>query len=162
MENKGVRKLEDVRMEGFGVQLKEKLFLSELLRHDGKIVPAYRAAFPDEAKGVSDGVALRRGQGILSRNRVKEYMEKMMKSKEVGIEYILGGITRIAEEGESDAVKLKAFETLGKYLKMFQTEDKGSKTININIDGKTAERLLERRKKYEIGGRGDFIDVRAE
>lgn len=155
-------RIENTRMEGYGIQLVEKNFLSCLLRNDGRIVMAYREAFPDAVKDVSAKQMLRRGRMILKRGRVQEYMKQMLKSKEVGPEYVLGGIMEIAQGGSRDMDRLKAYELLGKFLKMFQSEGSTKNIYNLNIGEDTATRLLERRGKYEIGGRGDFIDVRGD
>jgi hypothetical protein len=151
---------ENARMDGFGIRLREKAYLSALLRNDGKIVPAYRQAFPEEAKRVGAQTMLERGKKILARGAVKEQMEKMLQSKEISPEYVLGGIVEVAKGAEQDKDKLRGYELLGKFLKMFGSGGVEKTTYNINIDEDTARRLLERRDRYEIGGRGDFVDVK--
>jgi hypothetical protein len=152
-----IQKAEDARVGGFGIRLVEKVFLQSLLRHDGKLVSAYRDAFPDEK--VSATTMLKRAKRIVERDRVKEYMKQMLVSKEISPEFVLGGITEIAKGAKRDSDRLHGYELLGKFLKMFKTESKGSTTLNLNINEDTARRLLERRERHEVGGRGDFIDV---
>lgn len=155
-----LQEIEKERVDGFGIRLIEKIFLQSLLRHDGKLVSAYRDAFPDEK--VSPMVMLRRAKKIVERKRVKDYMGQMLESKEISPEFVLGGITDIAKNAKRDADRLKGYELLGKFLKMFKTEGTKNTTLNLNINEDTARRLLERRGRHEIGGRGDFIDVNRE
>lgn len=153
---------ENARMDGYGIELREKAFLTALLRNDGKIVPAYRDVFPDEAEKIGTQTMLSRGKKILERTAVQEQMKKMLKSNEVNPEFVLGGIVEIAKGAERDADKLKGYELLGKFLKLFGSADQKKNTFNININEDTARRLLERRERHEVGGRGDFIDVRVD
>lgn len=152
-------KVRNERMDGYGIRIREKAFLTELIKNDGRIVPAYEAAFPDEAAKVSDVTKLTRGKGILGRGRVQEYMQTVLASKEISPEWVLGGIADVAKQTESDSDKLKALELLGKFLKMFKGDEAVRSTINLNISEDTARRILERRKRYETGGRGEFIDI---
>jgi len=147
------------RMEGYGTRLRERLFLSELLKNDGRIVPAYEAAFPDEAKKVSDGTKLSRGKGILARGRVQEYMREILESKDISPEWVIGGIKKTVDECENPSDKFKGYEMIGKILKMFKGEETTKNTINLNISEDTARRIFDRRNKYRTGDKGEFIDI---
>jgi hypothetical protein len=158
-------KVRNERSDGYGIRIREKAFLTELIKNDGRIVPAYEAAFPDEAGRVSDVTKLTRGKGILSRGRVQEYMQTVLASKEISPEWVIGEIAGIAKDKDTERTsdKLKALELLGKFLKLFKSDEVGTKnTINLNISENTARRIFERRKRYETGGRGEFIDIGGE
>lgn len=158
---KDIMGIEDARAGGLGLRMTEREFLRALVRHEGKIVSAYREVFPDEAKQISPNTMLKRGKKILERKVVKEYMARTMRANEVSVEYVLGGIIDVADNAKKDVDRLKGYELLGRFLKMFGDGNNGSNnTFNINISEDTARRLLERRGRYEIGGRGDFIDVK--
>ncbi len=156
---KEIFRIEETRVGGFGLRLTEKVFLNALLVNDGKLAASYRAAFPEEAAKVCIATQLSRAKAIVGRASVQGYMEQILESKEISPEFILGGISKIAKNGLQEKDQLHAYELLGKFLKMFKSEAKGSTTLNLNINESTATRLLERRQKHEIGGRGDFIDV---
>jgi hypothetical protein len=161
---KALWKVRNKRSDGYGIRIREKAFLTELIKNDGRIVPAYEAAFPDEAGRVSDVTKLTRGKGILSRGRVQEYMQTVLASKEISPEWVIGEIAGIAKKnGGLTSDRLSALALLGKFLKLFKSDEIGTKnTINLNISEDTARRIFERRKRYETGGRGEFIDIGGE
>lgn len=159
------QELVDIRKEradGYGIRLREKAYLTALLKNDGKLIPAYEEAFPSEAAKVEDGAKLKRAKAILKRTWVQEYMRKMLESKEVSPEWIVGSVVEIARRSNADKDKLRALEILAKITKLIGGAEGSStkNTINLNISEDTAVRLLARRERYETGGRGDFIDVK--
>jgi hypothetical protein len=155
------RQMREEVVEGYGIRIKEVVFLEKLIECDGKVIPAYEKAFGEEAEGMSNLMKKRAAYQIMNRVEVRKKMERMFKVKDISAEGVLGGIQKIAEgEMTRDGDKLKAWELLGKFLKLFGKGEERRETINLNIDEGTAVRLLERRSRYETGGRGDFIDVR--
>lgn len=151
-----------MRVEGYGLRDKEMRFVGELLKADGKVVEAYEKAFGNE-EGLSDDAMLRRGRKIMERPRVRKRMMEVLGSKEISPEWVVGKIKEVIDGvGERSSDKLKALEMLAKVMKMLGagSSEVTKNTINVNISEDTAIRLLERRRKHETGGRGDFIDIK--
>lgn len=70
---------------------------------------------------------------------IKEKTQSIAERLGITAEYTLRAIKQIGDHTlpsrheSSPAVSLKAFETLGKHLKLFEEDDKKQQTININI-----------------------------
>ena len=96
--------------------IKQITFIVEYLK-DGN---ATRSAI---AAGYSEKTAQEQGARLLSNVMVKEELAKRFKRQqertEITVDYVLNGIKSVAESTEKDNDKLKAYELLGKYLKLF-------------------------------------------
>lgn len=98
------------------LSIKQKTFIAEYLK-DGN---ATRSAI---TAGYSEKTAKEQGARLLTNVNVKDELAKRFKRQqertEITADYVLNGIKAVAESTEKDNDKLKAFELLGKYLKLF-------------------------------------------
>ena len=96
--------------------IKQITFIAEYLK-DGN---ATRSAI---AAGYSEKTAQEQGARLLLNVMVKEELAKrfqrLQERTEITADYVLNGIKTVAENTEKDNDKLKAYELLGKYLKLF-------------------------------------------
>lgn len=67
-------------------------------------------------------------------------MNKRAAKVELTAEYVLRGIKGLADDAEKDADRLKAFELLGKHLKLFTEKH----DVTHSFDGQTDEQLEAR------------------
>ena len=127
---------------------KQELFINEYCI-DRNATRAYK----DVYKSANDNTAAKEGCKILKNPKVAQEIENRIakRAKDNGItaEFVLNGIKAIATKGEKENDKLKAFELLGKHLKLFtekqEIEHSGETTVNSKIDltGFTTEQLKE-------------------
>ena len=113
------------------LSIKQITFIAEYLK-DGN---ATRSAI---AAGYSEKTAKEQGARLLTNVNVKEELAKRFKRQqertEITADYVLNGIKAVAENTEKDNDKLKAYELLGKYLKLF--------TDKTELSGKDGGPLL--------------------
>ena len=108
---------------------KQELFITEYLIDSNATAAAIRS-------GYSKRSANNIGPENLLKPIIKNEIEKRLKERALnnGItaEFVLNGIKAIATKGEKENDQLKAYELLGKHLKLF-TEKIESENVNTNI-----------------------------
>lgn len=124
--------------------IKQITFIVEYLK-DGN---ATRSAI---AAGYSEKTAQEQGARLLSNVMVKEELAKrfqrLQERTEITADYVLNGIKTVAENTEKDNDKLKAYELLGKYLKLFTDR------LEVEASDDMAELLKARREKVSKRGK---------
>jgi phage terminase small subunit len=119
---------------------KQKMFVAEYLIDLNATQAAIRA-------GYSEKTARQIAEQNLSKLYLQEEIQKAMneRSKKTNItaEYVLNGIKKIADNGEKETDQLKAYELLGKHLKLFtdKTEHSGPDggPLTIRLEGELGE-----------------------
>jgi phage terminase small subunit len=95
---------------------KQKMFVAEYLIDLNASAALVRAGYQSKNPDVD-------GYKLLVNPSIQEAIQKAMneRSKKTGItaEYVLNGIKDIADNTEKDNYRLKAYELLGKHLKLF-------------------------------------------
>lgn len=97
--------------------------------------------------GYSEKVAKEIGYENLTKPHIKSEIDKRLaeRAKNNGItaEFVLNGIKAIAVKGEKESDKLKAYELLGKHLKLFtdkiESDNRNDNTIRIKLEGELGE-----------------------
>jgi phage terminase small subunit len=120
---------------------KQELFITEYMKDLNATQAAIRA-------GYSEKTAKQVAAENLSKPYLKEIIDKRLaeRAKNNGItaEYVLQGIKSIADDIEAKHNdKLKAFELLGKHLKLFtdkvESDNKNDTTIKVKLEGELGE-----------------------
>ena len=97
-----------------------KVLNSYILEYGLDAVRAYQSVYT-KAK---DGCARSRMNRLLSRDNAKAYIQVLIDSlpvtKTITIDYVIAGLKNLAEHGSVESNKLRAYELLGKYLKLFR------------------------------------------
>ena len=87
--------------------------------------------------GYSVKTAQEQSSRLLSNVMIQNAIQYQMKAREqrtlVTADYVINGIKRVADNTEKDADRLKAYELLGKHLKLF--------TDKTELSGKDGEEL---------------------
>ncbi len=140
-------------------KMDEMKFVKNLRESEGRLIEAVLATFP-ELKKCDNETRYAKGQEMLKRTTKR--MSSALKALGADPTYIIASVLDIAENSEKDAVRLKAFQMLAEFNKMFGAEKPGNQIINnLNISEDAAVRILERRRKHDIGAGGSFLGLRA-
>ncbi len=137
-------------------QMENMKFVKSLMDHEGNLIAAVKSTFP-LVKGVEQRYA--KGQEMLM--RTKHRMASAIKAMGLDPTYIIASVADLAENAERDADRLKGYEMLAKMTKMYSDGGKTEITNNLNITEDAAVRILERRRKHDIGNGGTFLGVGA-
>ena len=118
------------------LSIKQKTFIAEYLK-DGN---ATRSAI---SAGYSEKTAYSIGIENLKKPEIEQAINQQIENQRqrvlVDADYVINGIKKIADNSERDGDKLKAYELLGKHLKLFtdKTEltgkDDGEVRIRVNL-----------------------------
>ena len=112
---------------------KQNIFVANYIKEKN----ATKAA---KAAGYSEKTANEQGARLLANVSIKAEIDKMIEAQRnrclVDADYVINGIRKIADHGEKEADKLKAYELLGKHLKLFtdKIEQTGDTTIKVSLD----------------------------
>ena len=131
----------------------EETFIAELVKGKSQR-QAYLIAYPKSAKWKEKTVD-ERACKLFNSDKIKtRYQELIKKTAElienkclVSVEYVINGIKTIADNGEKETDKLKAYELLGKHLKLFTDK------LEVETNGDLAELLKARREKVLARGK---------
>ena len=81
---------------------------------------SYKSVYPK----CKDGCARRRVSDLLKKEPAQAYLSELLSSlpatKAVNPDYVISGIKKIAESANTTSDRLRAYELLGRYLKLFQ------------------------------------------
>jgi phage terminase small subunit len=109
---------------------KQELFVNEYCIDCNATQAAIRAGYKEKAAYATGAENLRKPQ-------IKVLIDKAMKERAenngITAEFVLKGIKGIATKGEKESDQLKAYELLGKHLKLF-TEKIESENTNYNVN----------------------------
>ena len=113
---------------------RDKLFCKEYLRDMNGAGAVVRCGYPK--KNASD-----RARQLLMQPTIMEYINKRKRKKfdamDVDIDFVLRGYKELSLNSSNDAIRLKAYDSLAKYLGMFDrgaVEDTGRPTsVTVNI-----------------------------
>lgn len=120
---------------------KQELFITEYMKDLNATQAAIRA-------GYSEKTANEIGNQNLAKLSIKNEIDKRLaeRAKNNGItaEYVLQGIKSVADDIEAKhGDKLKAYELLGKHLKLFtdkiESDNKNDTTIKVKLEGELGE-----------------------
>ena len=118
---------------------KQELFISEYIIDSNATQAAIRAGYKEKAAYATGAENLRKPQ-------IKSLIDKAMKERALnnGItaEFVLNGIKAIAQGGEKENDQLKAYELLGKHLKLFVDKVETENT-NTNLEIKLDDNLSD-------------------
>jgi len=112
----------------------EKLFCEEYLSTGMDRAAAIKASGSEATTANS---IRQQAHRILNRPHVKAYLDKRLADTILSTNQILAGISDRAENAELDRDRLKAYELLGKHLKLFTEKSE----ININVGELTDQQL---------------------
>lgn len=126
---------------------KQERFCMEYLVDNNATQAAIRAGYSPKAASQESSRLLKHPE---VRARIEENKKKLMSDVEITASFVLKGIKDIAETGERDNDKLKAFELLGKHLKLFSE--------NLNINGNMNVQIIDNINDFEDEEDDDLDD----
>ena len=116
--------------------VKQRMFVAEYLKDNNGTQAAIRAGYAANSAEVTACKLLRLAK---IQEAINEHLKYQEKRTLVTADYVINGIKKIADNGERESDKLKAYELLGKHLKLFtdKTEltgkDDGEIRIKVNL-----------------------------
>jgi phage terminase small subunit len=118
---------------------KQEMFITEYMKDLNATQAAIRAGYSEKTASVI-------GQENLMKPYLRSEIDKRLEERAInnGItaEFVLNGIKDIAIKGDKESDKLKAFELLGKHLKLFTEKvesDNTNRNIEITLEGDLEE-----------------------
>jgi len=115
---------------------KQEMFIREYLI-DLNATQAYiRAGYNVKSEDVAAVNANRLLSNAKIQAEIQQAMDKRAEKTGITADFVLNGIKNIAVTGEKETDKLRAYELLGKHLKLFteKIEEKSDQSININFN----------------------------
>lgn len=141
-----IQRVEDMeKYNVFGPEVEARQFIEYLVAADGNLVKALKQWKPSlKSRSLED--VYRYGEKMIERSRIKELIREELNKGGATVSKIVSDIYDISQrEDTQNKDKLRALELLGKFKKMFDTEEGKGNVYNLNIDESTAKRLLRRR-----------------
>jgi phage terminase small subunit len=74
------------------------------------------------------------GSENLTKPNIIEAIDNAMIRQKITPEYVLSGISKLAEGSEKDSDRIRSYELLGKYLKLFQIDQEHSTPTKIVLN----------------------------
>ena len=115
---------------------KHKEFARNLILHKFNRTKAYMATYPDANKDSARTNAPR----LLANDDVNEYVQTLVEEEEaktlITVEEVIDGIKEVVKYAEKDNDKLKGYDLLGKYLKLWTEKHELSGTDGKPIENK--------------------------
>lgn len=145
------------------VELRE--FVQAIITKKGNLNAAVKQCYPDfRTRGAPACHA--KGMMMLRSEHAQMVLKEAMDINAISVNSVLGEISKIAKDGKNEFAKLKALEMLGVFLKIFNPNGEISSgdtvNYNLNINEDAARRILDRRRRYDIGEEGEFEGVRGK
>lgn len=115
---------------------KQRRFVKYYLQTDNATKAVILAGYDIGGKHGTDNPARSAqiiGSENLSKPLIRQAIDKALVKDKITPEYVLSGIARLAETSDKDSDRIKSFELLGKYLKLFGIDQIENKPTNIII-----------------------------
>ena len=116
---------------------KQRRFVKYYLETDNATQAVIKAGYDlggkhgtDDIKNVAHAI----GTENLQKPAIQEAIDKAMIRQKITPEYVLSGISKLAETSERDGDKIRSYELLGKYLKLFQIDQEHSTPTKIVLN----------------------------
>lgn len=119
--------------------MKQELFVNEYLIDSNATAAAIRAGYSKKSARV---IGMENLTKPYIKTLIDNKLEKRAKDNGITAEFVLNGIKRIAQGGEKENDQLKAYELLGKHLKLF-TDKIESDNTNTNLEIKLDDNLSD-------------------
>ncbi len=116
---------------------KQRRFVKYYLETDNATKAVIKAGYDLGGKHGTDkpeAVAQAIGSENLSKPLIQQAINNAMIRQKITPEYVLSGISKLAESAERDGDKIRSYELLGKYLKLFQIDQEHSTPTKIVLN----------------------------
>jgi phage terminase small subunit len=121
----------------------QKQFIDEYLTNGCNAAKAYRMVYSHMPFSRRAACAMRKKPNVAA--EIKRRMEEDAKNVDITVERTLQEIAKLAYGSDRDAIKLKALELLGKYLKLFVEK------VEVDIRSTLAADLMAARERINFG-----------
>lgn len=116
---------------------KQRRFVKYYLETDNATQAVIKAGYDLGSKHGGDdpnNTARAIGSENLAKPAIQQAINKAMIKQKITPEYVLSGISKLAESAERDGDKIRSYELLGKYLKLFQIDQEHSTPTKIVLN----------------------------
>ena len=116
---------------------KQRRFVKYYLETDNATKAVIKAGYDLGGKhggNDPDNTARAIGSENLAKPAIRQAIDKAMIRQKITPEYVLSGIANLAETSERDGDKIRSYELLGKYLKLFQIDQENSTPTKIVLN----------------------------
>lgn len=116
---------------------KQRRFVKYYLETDNATQAVIKAGYNlGEKHGTDDikNVAHAIGTENLQKPAIQQAINNAMIRQKITPEYVLSGISKLAETSERDGDRIRSYELLGKYLKLFQIDQDNSTPTKIVLN----------------------------
>lgn len=116
---------------------KQKRFVKYYLETDNATQAVIRAGYDLGSKHGTDNPELTAaaiGSENLTKPNIQQAINNAMIKQKITPEYVLSGIAHLAETSERDGDRIRSYELLGKYLKLFQIDQEQSTPTKIVLN----------------------------
>ena len=150
----------------FAPEVELRDFVQTIIEKKGNLNAAVRKCYP-EFMTRGPAACHAKGMMMLRGEHAQMVLKEAMDVNSISVNNVLGEISNIAKSGKNEFAKLKALEMLGVFLKIFNANgeistNSGTVNYNLNINEDAARRILDRRRRYDIGEEGNFEGVKRE
>lgn len=116
---------------------KQRRFVKYYLETDNATKAVIKAGYDLGGKhggNDPDNTARAIGSENLAKPAIRQAIDNAMIRQKITPEYVLSGISNLAESAERDGDKIRSYELLGKYLKLFQIDQENSTPTKIVLN----------------------------
>jgi phage terminase small subunit len=116
---------------------KQRRFVKYYLETDNATQAVIKAGYDLGGKhggNDPDNTARAIGSENLAKPAIRQAIDNAMIRQKITPEYVLSGIANLAEGSEKDSDKIRSYELLGKYLKLFQIDQENSTPTKIVLN----------------------------
>jgi phage terminase small subunit len=113
-------------------------FISEYPIDQNGTQAAIRAGYSEKTANEQSARLLAK---VSIRNAIDERLQQKANVCNITAEFVLNGILDLAQNAKQESTKVKAFELLGKYHKLFtdRVESQNDTTLKVSFDGEVAD-----------------------
>jgi len=116
---------------------KQRRFVKYYLETDNATKAVIKAGYDLGGKHGGDSpeqTAAAIGYENLNKPYIREAIDNALVRQKITPEYVLSGISKLAEGSEKDSDRIRSYELLGKYLKLFQIDQEHSTPTKIVLN----------------------------